>query len=320
MSAKLRFDGQVVIVTGGAGALGEAYCLAFAARGAAVVVSDVGAQIAGDGQNTQAADRVVQKIVAAGGRAVADYHNIVTEGEKVVEAAIQHFGKVDVLVNNAGNLRDKSFRKMSLDDWEAVQKVHVLGAFKITRAAWPHFERQKYGRVIMTASAAGLYGSFGQTNYSAAKLGLAGLAQSLAMEGAKYNILVNTIAPLAKSRMLATILPEELIHELRPENIGAMVLYLCHSSCKESGGLFELGGRWYSRLRWQRSEGASFPQEKEVTPEAIASSWAKINSFDQNATNPSSGKDAFAPILSSIDSGEPNTSAASAIAALRSRL
>jgi multifunctional beta-oxidation protein len=165
MAEQLRFDGQVAVVTGAGGGLGKAYCLALAARGASVVVNDLGGSFKGEGNSTKAADVVVDEIKAAGGKAIANYDSV-ENGERIIETAIQNFGRIDVLLNNAGILRDISFKNMKDEDWDLIIKVHVKGSYKCTKAAWPHFRKQKYGRVINTASAAGLFGSFGQTNYS----------------------------------------------------------------------------------------------------------------------------------------------------------
>lgn len=222
MAEQLRFDGQVVVVTGAGGGLGKAYALFFASRGASVVVNDLGGSFQGEGNSTkvrfqtpwsdfacglqanpgnclQAADVVVDEIKKAGGKAAANY-NSVEDGDKIIETAIQAFGRVDVVINNAGILRDISFKNMTDQDWDLIMKVHVKGAYKVARAAWPHFRKQKYGRVINTASAAGLFGNFGQTNYSAAKLAMVGFTETLAKEGAKYNILSNVIAPIGTYR------------------------------------------------------------------------------------------------------------------------
>src|SRR4029078_12662066 len=176
MSKDLRYDGRVAIVTGAGGGLGRSHALLFASRGAKVVVNDLGGTFSGEGKSSSAADKVVAEIKAAGGEAVANYDSV-EDGDKIVKAAIDTWGKIDILVNNEGILRDVSFAKMSQQDWDLVYKVHVLGAFRCTHAAWPHMRDAGYGRVIMTSSAAGIYGNFGQANYAMAKLGSHGLAQ-----------------------------------------------------------------------------------------------------------------------------------------------
>lgn len=227
--------------------LGRAYALLFAARGAAVLVNDLGGTRDGEGGgSSSAADRVVGEIQAAGGRAVANYDSV-ENGEGIVRAALDAFGRVDVVVNNAGILRDRSIARMSDADWDLVQRVHLRGSFMVTRAAWPHMRDQRYGRIIMTSSAAGIYGNFGQANYAAAKLGILGLANTVAIEGAKYGIHCNTIAPVAGSRMTETVMPPELVQALRPEFVAPVVVYLAHESCAENGSLFELGAGWVAK-------------------------------------------------------------------------
>ncbi|CAH1978143.1 unnamed protein product [Acanthoscelides obtectus] len=219
----LRFDGRVAVVTGAGAGLGRAYALLFASRGAKVVVNDLGVSRHGDGSSSNAADKVVEEIRRNGGTAVANYDSVV-EGEKVIKTALDNFGKVDILINNAGILRDKSLVKMTDQDWDLIHQVHVKGSFKTSQAAFPIFKKQGYGRIIMTSSVAGLYGNFGQANYSAAKMGLVGLSHTVAKEGAKYNIHCNVIVPTAGSRLTEDILPPDLFAELRPELIAPVVV------------------------------------------------------------------------------------------------
>ncbi|MCA9695495.1 MAG: SDR family oxidoreductase, partial [Myxococcales bacterium] len=226
---ELRFDNQVAIITGAGNGLGRAHALLLASRGAKVIVNDLGGDTSGGGKSSAAADKVVAEIKEAGGEAAASYDSV-EDGDKIVQAALDHFGRVDIIVNNAGILRDVSFHKMTAQDWDLVYRVHVLGSMRVTHAAWPHMRDQEYGRVIMTSSAAGLYGNFGQANYSMAKMGLAGLGLTLAAEGRKRNIHVNVIAPVAGSRMTETIFPKELVDALKPEYVSPLVAYLCHES------------------------------------------------------------------------------------------
>lgn len=298
MSDEMRFDGRVAIVTGAGGGLGRAYALLLARRGAKLVVNDLGGSRFGEGADTAAADGIVTIIREAGGTAVANYDSV-EDGRKIVQAALDAFGRVDIVINNAGILRDVSFHKMKEIDWELIYKVHLFGAFAVTHAAWPHLRQQQYGRVIMTTSAAGIYGNFGQANYSSAKLGLFGLANTLAIEGKKRNVHVNTIAPVAGSRLTATVLPEELVSTLKPDYIAPLVAYLCHESCEETGGLFECGAGWFSRLRWQRTGGTAFRLSQPLTPERIAAEWDKIGDFGE-AETPTSVEDAFGPIMKNL--------------------
>ncbi|KAJ2785737.1 hypothetical protein GGI15_001829 [Coemansia interrupta] len=275
---ELRFDNRVVIVSGAGGGLGKAYSLFFAARGAKVVVNDLGSGLKGEGASASAADAVVDEIRRAGGQAVADHHNVL-DGDKIVATALEHYGRVDIIINNAGILRDKSFKSMTDKDWDDVLNVHLQGAYKITKAAWPVMRKQKFGRIIMTSSAAGIYGNFGQANYAAAKQALVGLSNSLAIEGAKYNITSNAIAPLAASRMTATVMPQEMLEALKPEFIAPLVGYLTHEGTKQSGGLFEIGGGVITAHRWQGTHGVVFKADATFTPAAVKQRFAEIDNF-----------------------------------------
>lgn len=296
MSQPLRYDDKVVLVTGAGNGLGRTYALMFGARGAKVVVNDLGGGAFGGGRSASAADNVVEEIRALGGEAVANYDSV-TDGDKIVRTALDAFGTVDIVVNNAGILRDVSFAKMSEQDWNLIYQVHVHGAFKVTHAAWPILREKNYGRVIFTASAAGLYGNFGQANYSMAKLGLHGFAQTLAEEGRSKNIHVNTIAPIAASRLTETILPPELLAKLSPDYVAPLVGWLCHEDCQETKGLFEIGAGFVSKLRWERSEGVFFPAGRRLEIEDIAAKWHAITDFARASAHPSNTAEAFAPLL-----------------------
>ncbi|KEZ41131.1 3-hydroxyacyl-CoA dehydrogenase [Scedosporium apiospermum] len=288
MSADLRFDGQVVVVTGAGGGLGKAYATFFASRGASVVVNDLGGSFKGEGNSSKAADVVVNEIKAAGGKAVANYDSV-ENGERIIETAIKAFGRVDVLINNAGILRDISFKNIKDEDWDLIIKVHVKGSYKCAKAAWPYFRKQKYGRVINTASAAGLFGSFGQTNYSAAKLGLVGFTETLAKEGIKYNILANAIAPIAASRMTETVMPPDVLQNLKPDWVVPIVACLVHpSNTTETGSIFEAGAGHVAKLRWERSSGLLLRPDETYTPGAILKQWNKVTDFSnpQHPTGP----------------------------------
>ncbi|KAH8804957.1 hypothetical protein F5884DRAFT_845914 [Xylogone sp. PMI_703] len=278
--SELRYDGQVVVVTGAGGGLGKAYALFFASRGASVVVNDLGGSFKGEGNSTKAADVVVNEIKAAGGKAVANYDSV-ENGDKIIETAIQAFGRIDVLINNAGILRDISFKNMKDQDWDLIMAVHVKGSFKCAKAAWPHFRKQKYGRIINTSSAAGLFGSFGQTNYSAAKLAMVGFSETLAKEGAKYNIHANVIAPIAASRMTQTVMPPEVLENLKPDWVVPIVAVLVHKDCDENGAIFEAGAGHVAKLRWERSSGALLKCDETFTPGAVLKKWDQINDFSK---------------------------------------
>ena len=228
----------------------------------------------------QAADLVVNEIQAAGGKAVASYDNVVN-GDRIIQTAIDAFGRVDVLINNAGILRDISFKNMKDTDWDLITDAHLTGPFKTTRAAWPHFRRQKYGRVINTTSAAGLFGNFGQCNYSAAKLAQVGFTETLAKEGAKYNILSNVIAPIAASRLTATILPPDALARMKPEWVIPLVAVLAHSSSTENGSIFQVGAGAIAKLRWERSHGLCLKPDQTYTPSAILKQWPQVNDFSR---------------------------------------
>ncbi|CAI4045079.1 bifunctional hydroxyacyl-CoA dehydrogenase/enoyl-CoA hydratase FOX2 SKDI_11G2210 [Saccharomyces kudriavzevii IFO 1802] len=286
MTGKLSFKDRVVVITGAGGGLGKVYAMAYASSGAKVVVNDLGGTLGGSGHNSRAADLVVDEIKKAGGVAVANYDSVNESGEKIIETAIEEFGRVDILVNNAGILRDVSFAKMTENEFASVVEVHLTGGYKLSRAAWPHMRSQNFGRIINTASPAGLFGNFGQANYSAAKMGLVGLAETLAKEGAKYNINVNSIAPLARSRMTENVLPPHILKELGPEKIVPLVLYLTHESTKVSNSIFELAAGFFGQLRWERSSGQIFnPDPKTYTPEAILNKWKEITDFNDKSFN-----------------------------------
>jgi 3-hydroxyacyl-CoA dehydrogenase/3a,7a,12a-trihydroxy-5b-cholest-24-enoyl-CoA hydratase len=301
MANELRFDGKVAIVTGAGNGLGRAHALLLGSRGAKIVVNDLGGGRHGGGKSSEAADKVVAEIKAAGGEAVANYDSV-EEGGKIVQSALDAFGRIDIVVNNAGILRDTSFPKMTEEDWELIYRVHVLGAFRVTHAAWPHMRDQGYGRVIFTSSAAGIYGNFGQANYAMAKLGLVGLSNTLALEGKKKNVLVNTIAPIAGSRMTETVLPKEIIDALKPEYVSPLVAYLCHESCTETGGLFEVGGGFFAKLRWERSKGKTFRLGKNIRIEDLERQWNSIAGFEQS-THPPDINESMAPVLTNVQAG-----------------
>lgn len=285
----LRFDGKVAIVTGAGAGLGRAYALLLGSRGAKVVVNDLGGSVKGEGVNNKAADLVVDEIKKAGGVAVANYDSV-EFGDKIVKTAVDAFGTVDIVINNAGILRDVSFMKMTDQDWDLIMKVHLKGSYSVTRAAWDIMRAKGYGRVINTGSSSGLYGSFGQVNYSAAKMAMHGLSQSLAKEGEKRNIRVNTICPLAASRMTETVLPKEVLDNIKPEYVAPLIAYLVHDSCEETGSLFEVGAGYVAKLRWQRTAGHLFAL-KDFTPENVQKQWAKITDFEKDPVYPTSNQE-----------------------------
>lgn len=295
-SSTVRYDGKVAIVTGAGNGLGKTYALLLGSRGAKVVVNDLGGSFSGEGASTRAADLVVQEIIKAGGEAVANYDSV-EFGDKIVKTALDKWKRVDIIINNAGILRDKSFAKMTQQDWDLIYTVHLKGTYMLCKAAWETMRAQGYGRIVNVASAAGIYGNVGQANYSAAKLGIHGLTNTLAREGASKNIRVNTIAPLAASRMTETVLPPDVLKELAPHWVAPVVGYLVHASCEETGGLFELGAGWVAKLRWARAKGAVL---EDATPEAVAKAWDKITNFDDE-DHPSSTQDTFPPVMAAVE-------------------
>ncbi|MFO7600110.1 MAG: SDR family NAD(P)-dependent oxidoreductase [Candidatus Desulfacyla sp.] len=277
----IRFDDQVAVVTGAGAGLGKVYALELAGRGAKVVVNDLGGARDGSGGGSSSpADAVVEEIRAAGGEAVANYDSVATPegGQAIVDAAIHAFGKIDILINNAGILRDKTLVKMDPENWRAVMDVHLNGAYHVTRPAFIRMRENRYGRIIFTTSAAGLYGNFGQTNYSSAKTGLLGFMNTLKLEGDKHNIKVNTIAPVAATRLTEDILPPDLLAKLKPEFVAPLVLYLCSQGCKEQGMIFNAGMGYFNRAAIVTAAGTVVGDAKSVpTLEDIHRHWDEIN-------------------------------------------
>ncbi len=271
----LTFDGQVAIVTGAGGGLGRSHAAELARRGAAVVVNDLGGAVDGTGGSTTAAERVVDEIRAAGGDAVADANSVATPdgGAAIVAHALDAFGRVDIVVNNAGILRDAAFKNVTPELLDPVIDVHLKGAFNVLRHAWPVLREQNYGRVVNTSSGSGLFGNFGQSNYGAAKAGLMGLTRVLSIEGARNNVRVNAIAPIAHTRMTAGQIDEAM----GPELISPLVAYLCHSSCEITGQAYSVGGGRVSRLFLGMTTGITEP---DLSAETIA---ARIDEIDDPA-------------------------------------
>lgn len=297
MAATMRYDGRVAVVTGAGNGIGKMYALLLASRGAKVVVNDLGGGTTGEGASSRTADLVVDEIKAAGGEAVANYDSV-EFGEKIIQTALDTWGKVDIIVNNAGILRDTSLSKMTQKDWDLIYTVHVKGTYSTTKAAWAVMQKQGYGRIVNVASSAGIYGNFGQTNYGMAKLGILGFTFGCAVEGRKKNIKVNCIAPFAGSRMTETVMPPDMVAALKPEYVAPMVAYLCHEECEPTGSIFELGGGWISKLRWQRSKGAMFQGAFSV--EDVAGAYETIEDFENDPEFPEGVNSAFSPIMENL--------------------
>jgi len=299
----VRFDGRVAIVTGAGGGLGRAYALELASRGAKVLVNDLGGSVSGGAPvagEQRPADKVVQEIRKAGGTAVANYDSV-EFGDKIVKAAERTFGTVHIVINNAGILRDSSFKKMTELDWDHIMKVHLKGVFLVTKAAWNIMRANKYGRIVNIGSSAGIFGSFGQANYSTAKIGVWGFTQSLAMEGKKYNIKVNCAAPYAGTRMLATVMAPNLFDAIKPAYVAPFVALMCHESFKDSGALYEIGGGSIARLRWQRSAIVNLDLSN-LSLEAVRNNWSKVGNFREEVTYPKHMRDFLSTFMAKLAS------------------
>lgn len=280
------FTDRVAVVTGAGGGLGRRHALLLAQRGAAVVVNDLGGAVDGTGQARAAADGVVAEITSAGGAAVAEHSSVADPAgaDAIVQKALDEFGRLDILINNAGILRDQAFHNMQTDQIAAVLDVHLRGSFNVTRAAWPYMRRQAYGRVVMTSSASGIIGNFGQSNYGAAKMGLVGLANVLKLEGAKYNIKVNTIAPIAVTRMTEELLGAFGItsDQFGPELVSPAVAYLASEDCDLTGEVWSVGGGSVSRFFVGLTDGYfKHPlSEGQLTVEDVAEHLQQVRSED----------------------------------------
>ncbi|MBW2313808.1 MAG: SDR family oxidoreductase [Deltaproteobacteria bacterium] len=273
----IRFDGRVAIITGAGGGLGKTYALELGRRGASVVVNDLGGSADGTGAGSVMADEVVKQINEAGGKAVANYDSVATPegGEAIVQTAIDNFGKVDIVINNAGILRDKTFVKLSPQELEIVIDVHLKGAFYVSQPAFRNMKENGYGRLLFTASAAGIFGNFGQTNYGAAKMGLVGLSNVLAQEGAKYNIKTNVIAPIAKTRLTEQLLGA-MADKLEPDCVTPLSVYLVSEACEHTREIYDVGGGRYARIFIGMNEGWTKGAGEPATVEEIAANIDQI--------------------------------------------
>ncbi|MBX3498917.1 MAG: SDR family oxidoreductase [Alphaproteobacteria bacterium] len=287
----IRFDNRVAIVTGAGNGLGRAHALLLASRGAKVVVNDPGGARDGRGGDHAAADKVVAEIRAAGGQAAPNYDSVADkEGARnIVRTAVDAFGTVDIVVNNAGILRDKSFPNMTMEDFDFVVQVHFLGSAYVTHAAWPILREKAYGRVVVTSSNSGIYGNFGQTNYAGAKLALVGFVNALRLEGQKYNIMVNALAPVAGTRMTEDLMTPEVLAKMKPEFVSPMVAYLCSEQCQHTGDIWAAGAGYFSRIEYREGPGVRLGPQ--ATVDDVAANIEKIADLSTNVRYRTSGEE-----------------------------
>jgi len=274
--SEIRFDGKVAIVTGAGGGLGRQHALELARRGAKVVVNDLGGAMDGSGGSSEAAQKVVAEIEAAGGEAIANGSSVTDDAgvARMVTDAMERWGRIDILDANAGVLRDKSFSKMEMSDFEFVLNVHLLGTVKPAKAVWEIMKAQNYGRIVVTTSSSGLYGNFGQTNYGAAKLGIVGFMNTLKLEGQKNNVHVNAISPVAGTRMTENLMPPEIVARLAPEAVTPGVVFLCSEEAP-TGAILTAGAGAFAMARIVETEGV-FLQGADLSVEGVRDHWAQI--------------------------------------------
>lgn len=273
----IRYDNRVAIVTGAGNGLGRAHALLLASRGAKVVVNDPGGAVDGKGGDHAAADKVVAEIRAAGGQAVPNYDSVADPktAANIVTTAVESYGTVDIVVNNAGVLRDKTFHNMTVEDFDFVVKVHFLGTAYVTHAAWPIMRAKAYGRVVVTSSNSGIYGNFGQSNYGGAKLAVVGFMNALRLEGQKYNVLVNALAPVAGTRMTESLMTPEMVAKLDPAFVSPMVAYLCSEQCQRTGEIWSAGAGYFARIEYREAPGVRI-HGRAPTVEDVAENIDKI--------------------------------------------
>ena len=279
----IRFDNRVAIVTGAGNGLGRAHALLLASRGAKVVVNDPGGAVDGKGGGHAAADKVVDEIKSAGGQAVANYDSVAeaASAANIVKTAVDAFGTVDIVVNNAGVLRDKTFHNMTVEDFDFVVKVHFLGTAYVTHAAWPILRAKAYGRVVVTSSNSGIYGNFGQSNYGGAKLAVVGFMNALRLEGQKYNIFINALAPIAGTRMTESLMTPEVLAKLDPAFVSPMVAYLCSEQCQRTGEIWSAGAGTFARIEYREAPGLRI-EGRAPTLEDVADNIEKIADLSTN--------------------------------------
>ena len=283
MAGDIRFDGKVAIVTGSGGGLGREHALELARRGAKVVINDLGGSLDGKGGSSEAADKVVAEIKAMGGEAIANGSSVTDDAgvAHMIQQAVDTWGRLDILVCNAGILRDKSFAKMELADFELVVNVHLMGTMKPIKAVWEIMKAQTYGRIVVTTSSSGLYGNFGQSNYGAAKLGIVGLMNTLKLEGQKTNVHINAISPVAATRMTEGLMPQAVLDQLKPESVTPGVVYLCSEEAP-TGAILAAGAGVFALARIYETEGVNL--NADLTAEGVRDHWGEIGAeTDQKA-------------------------------------
>ena len=299
--SELRYDGRVAIVTGAGHGLGRRHALELAERGAKVVVNDLGGDRSGVGSSSGPAQDVVEEIKKSGGEAVANPDNVATEdgARAIVQTALDTFGKIDIVVNNAGILRDRSFKNMTPEEYDSVIAVHLRGSFLVSSFAWPHLRENNYGRIVNTSSPAGLYGNFGQANYATAKMGLVGFTKTLAQEGAKYNIKANAIAPVAATRMTEDLLPADFLGKLGVEKVTPLVAFLVHESNEETGQVYTVGGGRIAKI--VIGEGPGHAWKDAFSAEDVRDNWAAINAAEPLSVYRNPGEQ-MAPLIQHLSS------------------
>ena len=297
----IRFDGRVAIVTGAGGGLGRCHALELARRGAKVVINDLGGTMDGSGGSSEAAEAVVKEIEAMGGEAIANGSSVSDDAgvKRMIDDTMDRFGRIDIIIANAGILRDKSFSKMTMDDINLVLDVHLRGTFKPIHAAWNIMKEQNYGRIVVTTSSTGLYGNFGQANYGAGKLGVVGLMNTLKIEGAKNNIKVNTVCPIAATRMTEGLMSEEALAALKPEYVTPGVMNLVKEDAP-TGMILSAGAGAFSMARIVETKGAFVAQGDALTAEAVAAKWDEITDTAQTLPSFQSGNEHGANIFARV--------------------
>ncbi|HMO95813.1 MAG TPA: SDR family oxidoreductase [Tepidiformaceae bacterium] len=278
----ISFEGQVALVTGAGAGLGKAYAMDLAKRGAKVVVNDLGGDPHGTGADAAPARQVCDEIIAAGGQAVPNFDSVSSyDGAfNMVKTALDNYGRLDIVICNAGILRDVAFHNMSEEDWDKVFAVHIKGSYTVLRHAWPIFRQQAYGRVVLTTSSSGIYGQFGQANYAAAKTAMLGLMNVLKQEGAKYNVNVNTVAPVAGTRLTQTVMPQEMVDRLKPELVAPAVVYMVSQECQDSGLIIEAGAGNFNRAAIVKGPGVQPGMGEFKDAEWCQENWDKITSLE----------------------------------------